>query len=274
MNIQTIKGLLLSIPVLLFVSCATSKPSAPDVISLNSEAIPRIASSDVFVGFGDDEINPSSRFNISKYTLGGFVPALIDVLLNNSRAKEQINPDGVREALENHKGKLEFAEKLKVKLQSVKWLKIKEVSLANSASNKMYDVYYSLSNASTVLFITTYYSFSDDFRTLKIASSLKLFPRDERLKMFAYSWTDNEETSIIDNNCIYKNIILVEKQLKHDVSDKEAAILLWANNNAKLLRETIDSGTDDISEMIVKDLMTKANAAIDPTGVKLSVYSH
>jgi hypothetical protein len=266
------KVILLSISIFLVTSCVTSNPSTPARISLNSEAIPRIVSSDVFIGFGDDEINPFNRFNISKYTLGGFVPALIDVIAKNSMSKEYINPNNIREVLEDHKGKELFTEKLKLKLQSVEWLRINEVSLANTASNKMYDVYYSLSKASTVLFITTYYSFSEDYKTLKITSSIKLFPKDENLKSFAYSWSDNEDTSITDNNCIYKSVIVHEKHLKQEVADKDAAILLWASNNAKLLRETIDSGTDEISEMIVTDLMKIANkgAPLDRAGLPRS----
>jgi hypothetical protein len=78
--------------------------------------------------------------------MGGFIPALIDVLTSNSQAKEYINPIKVREILEGNRGKQEFTEKMKLKLQTIEWLKVKEVSLANSATDRMYDVYFSLSN--------------------------------------------------------------------------------------------------------------------------------
>jgi hypothetical protein len=251
--------ILLFLCAVLFTSCATSTSSAPSRIPLNIEAIPHISSTDVFIGFGDDEINPSSTFRLSKYTMGGLIPALIDVLSSNSQAKERINPVEVREVLEGNKGKQEFTEKMKLILQEVKWLKVKEVSLANSASNNMYDVYYSLSKASSVLFITTYYFFSEDFSTLKIACSIKLFPKDEHLKSFAFSWSENKENSIRDENCIYKTIIELEKPLGKEVVDREAAILLWSNNNASLLRETINSGTSEIAQMIATDLNALAN---------------
>ncbi len=249
-----------------FASCATSTQSTPARISLNHEAIPRIVSTDVFIGFGDDEVNPSNTFRLSKYTMGGLIPALIDLLISNSQAKERSNLVEVREVLEGNKGKQEVTEKMKLKLQTIDWLKVKEVSLANSATNKMYDVYYSLSKASTVLFITAYYSFSENFRTLKITCSVKLFPKDAHLKSFALSWSDDEESSIRDNNCIYKTIIEHDKPLGKEVADKEAAILLWSSDNASLLREAINSGISEIAEMIATDLSMIANKSASLEG--------
>lgn len=252
--------------------CATTAPSH---ISLNHEALNYINSTDVFIGFDEHEIIPYNESKLSKYTLGGLIPGVIDAVINYSQAKEQSKPavGYIRDAFEDSKLEQSFADIMKLNLQSVNWLKAKEISLANSSSNKMYDVYYSLSKENAVLFITTKYSFSSDFKILKISSSIKLFPKDDDLKSFAHSWSDSEDNPINDNNCIYKNVIEHEKPLSKEVIDKEAAILLWANNNASLLREALNSGISEITQMIVTDLNTIADKSVSPDRRELSHFS-
>jgi len=253
-----IRNFALLLTMLSVASCVTP---APTHISLNQESIQYVTSTEVFAGFDDHEIIPYNESKLSKYTLGGLIPGVIDAIINYSQAKEQGKPviSYIRDALEDIRYQQAFTENIKLKLQKVDWLKVREASLANSASNKMYDIYYSLSQAGTVLFVTTKYSFTDNFKALKIVSSIKLFPKNENLKSFAFSWSANEENMMNDNNCIYKNIIGLEKLLNQEVSTKEAAILLWANNNATLLREAINSGINDITQMIATDLNTIAN---------------
>lgn len=247
--------------VLFFTGCVTPAPSH---VSLNQESIPHITSTEVFVGFTDHEIIPYNESKLSKYMLGGLIPGVIDAMINYSQAKEQSKPviGYIRDALDDIKYQQSFTETMKLKLQSVGWLKISEVSLANSATDNMYDVYYSTSKAGTVLFITTKYSFSDDFKALKIVSSLKLFPKDENLKSFALSWSANDEVMVKDNNCLYKNVIRIENPLNQEVTSKEAAILLWANNNAALLRQALESGINEITALIATDLLTAANKSV------------
>jgi len=251
----------LILTLLIFFGCVTPAPSH---ISLKHESMNYINSTDVFIGFDDHEVIPYNESKLSTYTLGGLIPGVIDAVINYSQAKEQSKPavGYIRDALEDSKFEQSFTEIMKLKLQSVNWLKVKEVLLANSASNKMYDVYYSLSKESAVLFITTRYSFSSDFKVLKNSSSIALLPKDNKLKSFAPSWSYNENNPISDNNCIYKNTIEHEKQLNKEVTTKEAAILLWANNNASLLRESIDSGISEITQMIATDLNTIANKTV------------
>jgi hypothetical protein len=244
----------------MFTSCISSvKP--PQRVLLQNEAVQFIKSTDAYIGFAQHEAIPYKYSNISSLTAGiGLIPGLISVLIDtgiNSSNLHKQNNDFVKnigDVFSDYYLELSFTEKIKLDLESIDWLHINEVVKMSSDLQNTQRINYSLSKSSSVLIITSKYSFSHDFNKIIIDSIVKLYPKDENLKPFAYSWSDVEKNLIYDGNCIYKNTVTKEIGLVQEVSSKAEAIESWGNNKAILVREAIESGSREIIDLIVSDL--------------------
>ena len=244
----------------MFTSCARSvKP--PQRVLLQNEAVQYIHSTDAYIGFAQHEVIPSKYSNVSSMNAGnGLIPALtsviIDTATNSSNLHKQNNDfvKNIGDVFSDSDLELSFTERIQSDLESIDWLHINEVIKMDNALESTQRINYSLSKSSSVLIITSNYSFSADFNKIIIDSIVTLYPKDEILKSFSYSWSDLEKNLIYGGNCIYKNRVTKEIGLAQEVSSKVEATEAWGNNNAILVREAIESGSREIIDLIISDL--------------------
>jgi len=248
---ETLKLVGLIALVLVMNACAASKH-----VSLQPDAIPNITSTDICLAVSQQEIyGDIEKSGVAAAMGGGLLPALIDVAIENSRSKDaESQVASIRNELVDYDFKGVLKNKIQSELNSVEWMKVRRIDLEGVVSPESFDKYLTASDASSVLFITTKYFFSPDFKTLEIASDVQLFPNNDELRKFAKSYDSSLKPT--DNaNCIYRNSFVFRDRLDIDVKSNEEAVKLWADNNASLTKEALEKGTDETAKMISIDLV-------------------
>ena len=232
-------------------ACATSKH-----IALQPDTISKITSTDICIAVSQQEIyGDIEQSGVATAMGGGLIPALIDVAIDNSRSKKaESHVEAIRNELVGYDFNGILKENIQSELNSVEWMKVRKIDIEGVVSSENFDKYLTASDASSVLFITTKYFFSPDFKTLEIMSDAQLFPNNDELRKYAKSYSgDSNPTD--NSNCIYRNSFVFRDHLDKDVKSKEEAVKLWAENNASLTREALDKGSNETAKMISFDLM-------------------
>jgi hypothetical protein len=158
-------------------------------------------------------------------------------------------------------------------LKAIEWLNIKSFRakyvvypLSDSNASKNYSYDYKMSNANAVMIITMQYNFSSDIKTLKLICNASIVPRTKDLKKFRRKISDSEidtnnnqfefkTLEPTDNrNSIFWKTYIVEKTIDIDTISKEGAVFYWASGNAEKIHLALESGTSDISKMILSEL--------------------
>ena len=205
----------------------------------------QITSVDIYIGLAQQEIYAEIvKSNVSTYTGGGLIPALIDVAVDQRRAKkaeELIQP--IRTALMDLDFGKCLTEKAESELKPWNGMKLRKVRVSGDISKAGFQKAFADSEANAVLFVTTKYFLSPDFARLTMSSEAKLFPK---------SGAKNLDLS--ESNCIYKNLLSFEDSIDKKTSSKEEAVNCWAENGGSLCRQGLEAAGVALAKMIAIDL--------------------
>jgi len=221
-------------------------------VKMPKKAIPHVHSSNVLININQKKIYAQiKRSNITQYTGGGLIPALVDVAVETSRqsdADDALIP--VNEVLNNYHFNQKIVNGLTDKLKKIAWLKLDSVS-KSSATNDDEKLAERKKNAGNlVIDIQTSYYLGIDFRTLIIETVVIGYPNDSSLTKLAYDEVDN-----IDVNVLFRNKYTSRSYLfvPFGASLTDAGKLLASNNGEEIFK-AMDTAIAEMLESLAVGL--------------------
>jgi len=248
MRIRHIHGViclvLLSAP-----GCVTTEPP---YIPLAKEVSQQIKSSNVVIVSTQHEIKADvEKSNVTTYTGGGLIPALIDVAIERSRrksAEEDIKP--IRDALMDFDMGKELQASLGTRLDSIPWLNVKKTEVLSDTKPDLVPSLLGFSSEDALVLITPSYSLTSDFVTLKVESEVKVLPRAAHLRPSAEG-KDSKKDQVTP---LYKDVVTHIAPLVTGASDTKAAAAEWSKDGGAVIKQAMKQSVDSIADKIVGSL--------------------
>jgi hypothetical protein len=212
----------------LIYGCAPAK-----YIQLSSENANKIHSSKAYSVITQEEIIPQiGQSKVAMAMGGGALAALIDVAVDSHRSKkaeQEIAP--LRQVISDYDFRKEFWSQLQVELKSSKKFNISElVTSTKPLSDDEQTLLAKNINEDALFTIITDYSLSADYRSLNINSSVSL-------------WLKGTKEKIYLEKLVYNSPDI-------DSDPGEPAITKWKANNGELYRTTLHQGIEEIIKML------------------------
>ncbi len=242
----------------LFTGCATA-PRIP-LTTASNQASP----SEILVGVTSQEIGTTiDASNTGAATGGGLIGAIIDLSVENARAKkaeQAIIP--VRNALIGYEASAILTAAVQNEIGSAAWLKDAKTQTSQTAGQNSVTALLSKTTGNAVLVVNVDYYLTPKFDAIIVAARVELRPRSDALIKKAEK-RDADEVPLLYYNKLSVVSILGTAASK----DKEPNAKLWADENGKKAREALDVGLSEIAKMLVFDLEqpgTKDHALYEP----------
>ncbi len=240
----------LSIVILLLTGCAGKQMHN----HIDSSARGHIETVDAYLAVPQDEIYANiESSNITMYTGGGLIFALIDASINKSRtnnAEEIIQP--LRDKLMDFDYAQILADEIGTRLKAVEWLNTSDLILERAITDDRYLQRMQSSSASAVLFMTADYSITTEFNAVNTRMALIMFPNVEALNKFKEK-EDKDDNSVDNDDNIYR------KDIIHTVSlpvtgTREENIKKLSKDNCSELKKALHQNAKEIAMKITRDI--------------------
>jgi len=240
-SLKVLYGIVFFACLVFFCSCSSKKSYV-----MNASALKEVKTVDLCIVLAQQEIFAEiKQSNITQYTLGGAIPAIIDASIDHHRAKDSENSiQPIRNALVDYDFGKHLAGKIQAELNLVNTIKSDKVTFTNNIKKEGYKKEFAESCAQAVLFVSPNYYLSPDFKILKITGGIKLFPTSMGS---AFDPTD-------DNQCVYKDSFSYQESAENSVSSKESAVGYWSDNSGEHMRQALDQASADIAKKIALNL--------------------
>ncbi len=233
----------------LMVGCTTAPPTH---IPVPSQVPPALSSSEAIIVASQNEILADvEKSNVTMYTGGGLIPALIDVAIESSRSdttEEMIVP--IREALADYDVGARMKQALAPGLQTISWLHVKHV---DTHYDKHPDVAAHLlpqGSTDALILINTSYKLTSDFSALSTNAEINVYPRSNELKRLTPP-QEGMEDSLVP---FYKNTVSRWYPLPSNPSDQDLAVGKWTRDQGKLIKEAMDQNIEGICKELLAGL--------------------
>jgi hypothetical protein len=240
----------LFIVILIISGCIT-----PNKISVNPAIRTTVVTADVNIGTAPQgvalDVFPELNYPIpGGFGLAELNAAWINQLIDKTRTAAQ----PIRIAMKDYAFEKVIAGAVRDELKSVKWLSVVSINSMDNIKSVSYVNNYCASQAGAVMLIVARYSFTPDFRAIKIYSDVRLVPRKEEYKKYAFSWHRYDENPLSIENSIYRGKLGVVIKLSSRHGKNEEAIAQWSQNGGSLVRQALSVGVKKLSEMLIADL--------------------
>lgn len=197
--------------------------------------------------------------NIAASTGGGLIPALIDMGINNSRAKKAVSAASpVRDSLIGYDTGRTLADALSAELPAQTWMEIDRVDVRPLADRATTESWLASNTSSGLLTVFPYYRLTAKFDAIMVHARVQL--NGPAPKRRASATTDDEE-SIPKPPLWYSNtfavVVPITGYYTTTMSNLDAANL-WASDGGMKAREALDTGFREIARMLAYDLGQEA----------------
>ncbi len=231
--------------------CATTEPA---YIPLAKEASQQIKSSNTVIVSTQHEIKADvEKSNVTTYTGGGLIPALIDVAIESSRAKsaeEHIKP--IRDALADFDMGRELQTSIGTRLDGIPWLNVKKTEILYDIRPELVATLLASSSEDALILVTPSYSLTSDFVALKAEAEVKVLPRAAHLRASGEG-KDNMKGQV---KPLYKNVVTHITPLVTGASDKKAAAAEWSKDSGDSIKQAMKRSVASLADRIVGSLMS------------------
>jgi len=237
--------------ILLFSAIGCTKP----IYRLNPDARQYVKSSNTVVGVEQNEIYAQiEESNVSTYTGGGLIPALIDVGVDNYRTQraEKLLVT-IRNDLIDYDYPEALARALQERFAKVPWFHNQGIDICRDPKKDWKKQYYQKSDTSATLFVKIDYRFTPHFDRLEVAASVYLFPHSNELT--AYKDSKSTKNPVADKSCIYRNgVLLVSETIGVSSIKQGATVERWADNKSQPVKDALDKTACSLANLIVEDM--------------------
>jgi len=240
----------LGLCVLLALSAFSGCATAPRI----SLTVPgdQIGSTDVHIGVNTQEIGTTiDPSNVSAASGGGLIFAIIDLSIENSRAKkaEQIIIP-VRNALVGFDANGLLSTAVQQELGPISWLKEAKIENGQLAGKDALDNVLKKTLANSVLILETDYYFTPKFEAIVVTTKVSLHARSASLRAKAERRASDEAV------LLYYNKLSALSYLPDSPVglDKSVAANRWAEENGKKAKAALETGLREVAKMIAFDL--------------------
>jgi len=225
--------------IAVFFGCATP----PQQVPLNKGCIGEIESVDVYIYLIHDKIHAEIEdSNVTSYTGGGLIPALIDAGIESSREdKAEVLLQPIRSAMADYDCGDRLRTQIVGELSSLGWFKIGNVEVMKGTLEKDLKNDVKDSDANAVLAIGTDYYLSSDFKHLYLKGAIQLLPK-------------SHTTEINFKDYLYRNMFSYRDPSDTYSNSPAEAANKWAENNAALTRQAIEDGAKYLAKHIADEL--------------------
>jgi hypothetical protein len=199
--------------------------------------------------------------------IGALVGAAIDASVDSAHAKsaqQSIKP--VRDAAVDYNFDETLKGDLKQSLGQVDWLKVDGVRVMKDATTAGYDKAIKDSKKGAVLIVVSDYQLNDTGTTLTVSVAADLFANNDALRKLKPS-TDPKQALSEPARALYRTKIVEMVDAPGAKATRAENMPLWAADNAKLLRTSLDTAASNLSRRLAEDIQ-KAPEPAAPKGKK------
>jgi hypothetical protein len=196
--------------------------------------------------------------NIAASTGGGLIPALIDLGINNSRAKKAVTAtEPVRDSLIGYDAGRSLEDALSKELASRAWPSVSQIEIRPLTDRQTTEQWINGNTSSAILAVSPYYRLTSNFDGILVHATVRLQgPVAKRPKS-----SSSDEESTPKSPLWYLNsfavVIPITGPYTTDMSTQDAAAI-WAADNGRKAREALDTGFSEIARLLAYDLDTEA----------------
>lgn len=185
------------------------------------------------------------RSNISAYTNGGLLFALIDDSITESRQKDANKAlEVVYQEIKEIDMESLLAEEIIPEFKNANWKGLKHVVFLPDNEKENCDKSFESLKSDGVMFIRFRYELSPDFKTLTGILYVIMYPNSQKIK----SLIKDEKYPI------YKTHIAASDTLKYAHTNKEENAKAWGDQNGKLIKEGIKKVIKELKAGLQKKL--------------------
>jgi len=229
------------------VGCATE----PAYIPLTPEQSQQVGSSNSVILATQKELNADiDKSNVSTYTGGGLIFALVDVAVENSRANSAealLKP--IRDTLNDFEMGKELRQALGSRLDTIAWLHLKNTEVVYDNKPDQVASLLAAGQGDVLLLITPTYALTSDFSALRVESEIKVVPRATHL-ISAENAKDEKKRM----TPFYKTNVSHLAPLTVAGTVKEEAAKAWAADGGARIRQAMKQGVTNLADKIVEAL--------------------
>lgn len=196
--------------------------------------------------------------NIAAATGGGLIPALIDLGINNSRAKKAVSAtEPVRDSLIGYDAGRSLADALSKELATRTWPNTGQIDIRPMADMRATEKWINGNTSAPIMTVSPYYRLTANFDAILVHATVGLHgPVGKRPKA-----TSEEEESQPKAPVWYLNtfavVVPITGYYTTDMSSQDAAAI-WAADGGRKAREALDTGFSEIARLIAYDFDTEA----------------
>jgi len=240
----------LAAAAMLFSGCTT-----PIRVPISSDSRTQLGAVNGIVGLRQQEIGTSiNRSNVSAATGGGLIAAIVDMSVDNARAKKAESAvTSVRDALVNYQPGNVLAGDLQKALASVPGVNPSHVDVRQIIDPKTTGAWIQGSGGASVLLVTLDYKLSPNFDSIIVSAEVSLHPGGDRLGKIAQTKSDLPPL-------VYYNVLSCTGSLPGLTGQQtpDGMARLWAANGGQPARMVLDAGLQELAAMIAYDLTAPA----------------
>ncbi|OLL30849.1 hypothetical protein BTH42_14835 [Burkholderia sp. SRS-W-2-2016] len=193
---------------------------------------------------------------------GGALGA-VDASINASRAKsaeESIHP--LKAQLVGLDFDQQMRESVSNAFREMPDMQLERVEVTKDVKAHAYNELLVASQAGSVMFVTVDYHLSPDFSTFELSTRSLLFPRSAAAKAqgIGQATAPDNELAVAQKNSVYRASITYRAKLVTSGKDSTQNVAIWNENDARLLRASIQDGIAQMGRLVAENLQRKYEA--------------
>jgi hypothetical protein len=227
---------------------------------LKPEAEKYIGSTDIVIGIQQKELDADiEKSKVSSATGGGLIPALIDGMVDNDRAKKaEIRVQPLRDGLVNYDFPTQLSSALQLELVKYPWLHLRQVSIDREIPSGWRGREFAKSKAQAVMLIEASYKLSPKFDSVQCAAGTIMFPKQAPLCNYSEKPKCDSNNPVGNDRAIYRNDRIEASSFVSGISadltkDSEAERTRQVN----LVRDALDKLAKEMAQRIASDLSAR-----------------
>jgi len=218
--------------------------AAPRYIAIEKDVQESISSSDVHIAKANELMSAQIECSqVSTYTGGGLLPALVDVAINASR---QEDADTALNPVQEHMQKIDINKTLQDNLipifKGTDWLRSKSINISETMDQFEIEKLVDQTQSDSVLFVRFAYELTPTFSILKGTLYVELYAAKDM----------NEKTK--KGDIIFKNDVNTSRFLHHARHTMKENAETWCKDDGQYLVLTLNSMIRELSEKMAFEL--------------------
>jgi len=198
--------------------CGCTKPR----FGLNPSARSQLKTLEIVIGIKQTEINADiEKSQVSKTMGGGLIPALIDGMVDNERAKKaEANLQSLRNALVDYDFAGQLSQALGVAMFKLDGMVVQAVQIDHDVPTNWMSGYYNKTKAQAILFVEASYFMSPHYESVTCIAQTKLYPVEESLTAYSEKPKSSRKDPVKPERCIYRNDMIKAEITLGGISDR------------------------------------------------------